>query len=322
MFSKTKGVVLISILLIVLLLSSIAVLFGNKYFLSLKRAEYIEFQTISINIFRNMEAIVEKAIEKELQFNSNKLSKDNPILNNEYTLNINEAEVISLLRDASNCFNINSLVKESDNNFVENNKSIDAFRRFMKLMDVDNNIIEELIDQVIDWIDKDTNPRAYGLEDYYYSGPLHNPREYTGMRLIIAIEELKGIPAAKNIDWEIFNRYFCALPSTKGIKFNINTLTEDDKYLITSIFPNIDILDAEYIIDNIPQEGFDSFNSFQLAFPDLNFGNPNGELIYTSNFFEINTIIKYKEFSSNSISQVIYGGNKNSYIISRTYNGI
>ena len=121
---------------------------------------------------------------------------------------------------------------------------------------------------------------------------------------------------------EIFNRYFCALPSTKGIKFNINTLTEDDKYLITSIFPNIDILDAEYIIDNIPQEGFDSFNSFQLAFPDLNFGNPNGELIYTSNFFEINTIIKYKEFSSNSISQVIYGGNKNSYIISRTYNGI
>ena len=79
MFSKTNGVVLISILLIVLLLSSIAVLFGNKYFLSLKRAEYIEFQTISINIFRNMEAIVEKAIEKELQFNSNKLSKDNPI---------------------------------------------------------------------------------------------------------------------------------------------------------------------------------------------------------------------------------------------------
>ena len=76
MHSKDKGVVLISILLIVLLLSSVAVLFGNKYFLSLKRAQYIEFQTLSLNIFRNMESLAQDKIEKELRFNSNKLTID------------------------------------------------------------------------------------------------------------------------------------------------------------------------------------------------------------------------------------------------------
>tara|TARA_B110000467_G_scaffold155034_1_gene166892 strand:- start:422 stop:592 length:171 start_codon:yes stop_codon:yes gene_type:complete len=49
MQAKTKGVVLISVLLIVLLLSSVAVIIGNNYLISLKRASYLEFQTNSLN---------------------------------------------------------------------------------------------------------------------------------------------------------------------------------------------------------------------------------------------------------------------------------
>ena len=89
MNSRTKGIVLISILLIVLLLSSVAVLFGNKYFLSLKRAEYIEFQTLSLNIFRNIEALSKEKIEKELKFNRSKISKNNPILKDNFYFNLN-----------------------------------------------------------------------------------------------------------------------------------------------------------------------------------------------------------------------------------------
>ena len=66
MNSRTKGIVLISILLIVLLLSSVAVLFGNKYFLSLKRAEYIEFQTLSLNILEILKHYQKKKLKKNL----------------------------------------------------------------------------------------------------------------------------------------------------------------------------------------------------------------------------------------------------------------
>ena len=69
MHHKNKGIVLISILLIVLLLSSIAVLFGNKYLISLKRAQYIEFQTLAINVFRNIESLSKDKIKKEFRFN-------------------------------------------------------------------------------------------------------------------------------------------------------------------------------------------------------------------------------------------------------------
>ena len=322
MNTKDKGVVLISILLIVLLLSSVAVLFGNKYFLSLKRAQYIEFQTISLNIFRNIESLAKDKIEKELRFNKSKLSKNNPIINNPMLFNLNGADIVGTISDSGNCFNINSIVTLDGGNYIENKGTSAAFRKILSLNEVDNNVIEEVIDQTIDWIDKDSNPRAYGLEDYYYSGPLHNPREYTGMRLMVSIDELKSIPAVKQIDWSIFNDYFCALPNASKISININTLDLKDAYLLSSIFPNISIKDAEYILDNIPESGFDDVNNFFRNFPNLDFNLAHGNISVKSNIFELNSKVNFKDFESSSKSKIIYENNNNGFIISRIYNGI
>ena len=70
MQTKTKGVVLISVLLIVLLLSSVAVVIGNNYLISLKRAAFLEFQTISLNLFRNIESLALRKINEELRLNN------------------------------------------------------------------------------------------------------------------------------------------------------------------------------------------------------------------------------------------------------------
>ena len=322
MHSKDKGVVLISILLIVLLLSSVAVLFGNKYFLSIKRAQYIEFQTLSLNIFRNMESLAQDKIEKELRFNSNKLTIDNPIINEPMLFNLNGVDIVGKISDYGNCFNINSIVTLNDSNYVENKNTVAAFRKILSLNEIDNNIIEEVIDQTIDWIDKDANPRAYGLEDYYYSGPLHSPREYTGMRLMVSIDELKSIPAVKQIDWNIFKNYFCAIPVLNELSLNINTLDLEDAYLLSSIFSNLTLKDAEYILDNIPKSGFDDLNNFIRSFPDLDLELAYGNIGVTSNIFELNSELNFNEFVSSSKSIIIYEGNKNGFIISRIYNGI
>ena len=94
MHTKTRGVVLISVLMIVLLLSSIAMLLGNKYLLSLKRAQYIEFQSHSLNIFGNVETILKNKIEEELRFSINKLSKSNRIFKESIFFKIDNSEII------------------------------------------------------------------------------------------------------------------------------------------------------------------------------------------------------------------------------------
>ena len=319
---RNKGVVLISILLIVLLLSAIAITFGNKYLVSLKRAQYIEFQSLSLNAFRNVEAMSLNKIDKFSRFNSSNLTKENPLLTDEIYFEINGATIIGSIHDASNCFNINSLVRAGEGDYQENKKSMNVFRELMYLAEVDKNIAEEIIDQIIDWIDKNSNPRAYGLEDYYYSGPLHNPREFSGSRLLIDIEELKSIPSIRLLDWNIFQELFCAYPFATDLKLNINTLDKNNIFLLTSFFPKIDLRDAEYIIENIPLNGFQDINAFLQSFNDIDLSSPNGEILFTSDIFNIKTVIDYEGYSASSKSTLIYGKNKNGYILSRTYNGI
>ena len=319
---RNKGVVLISILLIVLLLSAVAITFGNKYLVSLKRAQYIEFQSLSLNAFRNVEAMSLNKIDKFSRFNSSNLTKENPLLTDEIYFEINGATIVGSIDDASNCFNINSLVRAGKEDYQENKKSMNAFRELMYLAEVDNNVAEEIIDQIIDWIDKNSIPRAYGLEDYYYSGPLHNPREFSGGRLLIDIEELKSIPSVRLVDWDIFKEFFCAYPFATNLKLNINTLDKNNILLLTAFFPKIDIKDSEYIIENIPLNGFQDINTFLQAFEDIDLSSPNGEVIFTSDIFNIETVIDYEGYSASSKSTLIYGKNKNGYILSRTYNGI
>ncbi len=319
---RNKGVVLISILLIVLLLSAVAITFGNKYLVSLKRAQYIEFQSLSLNAFRNVEAMSLNKIDKFSRFNSSNLTKVNPLLTDEIYFEINGATIVGSIHDASNCFNINSLVRAGKEDYQENKKSMNVFRELMYLTEVDNNVAEEIIDQIIDWIDKNSNPRAYGLEDYYYSGPLHNPREFSGSRLLIDIEELKSIPSVRLVDWNIFKELFCAYPYASDLRLNINTLDKNNIFLLTSFFPKIDLKDAEYIIENIPMNGFEDINAFLQSFEAIDLSSPNGEVLFTSDIFNVETVIDYEGYSASSKSTLIYGKNKNGYILSRTYNGI
>jgi general secretion pathway protein K len=321
MHYRNKGVVLISVLLILLLLSSVAVLIGNNYFVSFKRAQYQEFQNVSLNIFRNTESLALRKIDNELGFNTKVHANNNALFMNNFIFELDQGVVTGKISDASNCFNINALVKKIKNDFIPNEKNIEVFKRLLNFNEVDLNLVDEAIDQIIDWIDSDSNPRAYGLEDYYYSGPLNNPKEYTASRLFYSISELKSLPAIKNIGWEYFDNDFCAFPDN-SLNININTLKANDDKLFASMFKNMSYTDAQYIIDNIPDEGFRNISDLKRAFPSYNFDGGNIYIKFSSSNFLLLTTFMYESFYSESISTIYYGPNNNSYIISRIYNGI
>ena len=318
---KTKGVVLISVLLIVLLLSSIAVVIGNNYFVSFKRAQYLEFQTVSLNIFSSIESLALKKIDNELRFNSKVHANNNALFSNDFIFETQKGLVSGKIIDASNCFNINALVKKTKNTYKPNKENIVIFERLLIFSEVENNLIDEAIDQIIDWIDEDDNPRAFGLEDYYYSGPLNNPKEYTSGRIFYSIQEIKSLPAIRAIGWEVFIKYFCALPDN-DLSININTITGNKSLLLSSLFENLPYSDAEYVIDNIPEDGIKNLNELSNLFPSYKLEKSQNYLNFSSSHFELVTSLSYESYYSESKSKIYYGANNNSYIISRIYNGI
>ena len=321
MHYKTKGVVLISVLLTVLLLSSIAVVIGNNYFVSFKRAQYLEFQTVSLNIFSSIESLALKKIDNELRFNSKFHAKNNALFTNDFIFETQKGLVSGKIIDSSNCFNINSLVIKNKNTYKPNKENIAIFERLLSLSEIENNLIDEAIDQIIDWIDADNNPRAFGLEDYYYSGPLNNPKEYTSARIFYSIQEIKSLPAIRDIGWQVFEKYFCALPHN-DLSININTITGNKSLLLSSLFENLPYSDAEYVIDNIPEDGIKNLNELSNLFPSYKLEKSQNYLNFSSSHFELVTSLSYESYYSESKSKIYYGANNNSYIISRIYNGI
>ena len=321
MHYKTKGVVLISVLLTVLLLSSIAVVIGNNYFVSFKRAQYLEFQTVSLNIFSSIESLALKKIDNELRFNSKFHAKNNALFTNDFIFETQKGLVSGKITDSSNCFNINALVIRNKNTYKPNKENIAIFERLLSLSEIENNLIDEAIDQIIDWIDADDNPRAFGLEDYYYSGPLNNPKEYTSARMFYSIQEIKSLPAIRDIGWQVFEKYFCALPHN-DLSININTITGNKSLLLSSLFENLPYSDAEYVIDNIPEDGIKNLNELSNLFPSYKLEKSQNYLNFSSSHFELVTSLSYESYYSESKSKIYYGANNNSYIISRIYNGI
>ena len=321
MHYKTKGVVLISVLLTVLLLSSIAVVIGNNYFVSFKRAQYLEFQTVSLNIFSSIESLALKKIDNELRFNSKFHAKNNALFTNDFIFETQKGLVSGKIIDSSNCFNINSLVIRNKNTYKPNKENIAIFERLLSLSEIENNLIDEAIDQIIDWVDADDNPRAFGLEDYYYSGPLNNPKEYTSARIFYNIQEIKSLPAIRDIGWQVFEKYFCALPHN-DLSININTITGNKSLLLSSLFENLPYSDAEYVIDNIPEDGIKNLNELSNLFPSYKLEKSQNFLNFSSSHFELVTSLSYESYYSESKSKIYYGANNNSYIISRIYNGI
>ena len=289
--NKERGVILISVLLIVLVLSAIAMSIGNNFLLAFKRSIYQDLQSNSFELFKNIESISLKRIEEKNRFGSQALTKDDPLFKDTFYFELPNGQLYAQISDASNCLNINSVVSLSNKNYVQNPKGMAALKKYLMYKEFDERDIDSLIDQMIDWIDIDNQPRQGGLEDYFYTGPLHNPQQYTSKRLFYDLSELKNLPAFRKFNWDNVSNYLCSIPLSGNSKVNINTLNMEDSELLSSLLPNVTVKDAEAIIASIPQEGFVDISQLMLEFPGVDFTNSDATIFFTSNLFSIKSEI-------------------------------
>jgi len=320
--NKERGVILISVLLIVLVLSAIAMSIGNNFLLAFKRSIYQDLQSNSFELFKNIESISLKRIEEKNRFGSQALTKDDPLFKDTFYFELPNGQLYAQISDASNCLNINSVVSLSNKNYVQNPKGMAALKKYLMYKEFDERDIDSLIDQMIDWIDIDNQPRQGGLEDYFYTGPLHNPQQYTSKRLFYDLSELKNLPAFRKFNWDNVSNYLCSIPLSGNSKVNINTLNMEDSELLSSLLPNVTVKDAEAIIASIPQEGFVDISQLMLEFPGVDFTNSDATIFFTSNLFSIKSEIISEDMKISSESILYLENNRNGYIVSRTYNGL
>lgn len=163
--------------------------------------------------------------------------------------------IIGRLIDLQGRFNVNNLVSGGGANVA----NIDYYKRLLRLLDLE----EELADALVDWIDDDINVRfPDGAEDENYL-LLETPYRVSN-RPLADISELRLV---KGYTAEVVARlqpYLVALPEPTPI--NVNTA---DAVLLAALDADLGLSDGEALVEARGEDGYESVDSFKNQ-PALN----------------------------------------------------
>jgi general secretion pathway protein K len=312
------GVVLISTLLIVMVMSIISIQISKNFFLSIQRDLYIDFKNHSLQLLLSSEKQAIKSIQKEIISSNGKLINKDPVLNQSYFFSNELATIQVDVSDASNCFNLNSIfIKTSDSVQIKKDNR-EWLERLLRLKGLDAPEIESFIDQLIDWVDPDNQPLNFGAENYFYIGPLSPINQYTPKRLLSNLSEIKNFPVLDQISFKKISNNLCVLPGLSNQLINVNTLNDSHTNLIASLFDEENLEFIESQILDTPENGYDSANEFANKISQ-SVSWPSQVLSINSKTFLISTKIYNQTFSNQLDSLVILDTSNSAKVLNRDF---
>jgi len=313
------GVILITTLLIVMILSIISVQISKNFYISLKREAYLDFKNLSHQMLMSSEKQAIKSLQKNIKSFQSKLTLNDSLLNNKFYFQ-NDLMILEVsVLDASNCFNLNSLFKPSGNSYEIRPLYKAWLKRYLKLKQFNEADIESFIDQLVDWVDRDNQPLNFGAENYFYIGPASKISQFTPKRLLVDISEINNFPIMERVDYRDLITNLCVFPNRNNQIININSLVQSDSLLIAAFF---DEENLEYIasqILNMPKNGYDDVNVFIDQFNQAS-KFPSQVLSINSQTFMLQSDIINENFSANLETLVILDNSNSAEVLGRTFN--
>ena len=313
------GVILITTLLIVMILSIISMQISKNFYISLKREAYLDFKNLSHQMLMSSEKQAIKSLQKNIKSFQSKLTLNDSLLNNKFYFQ-NDLMVLEVsVLDASNCFNLNSLFKPSGNSYEIRPLYKAWLKRYLKLKQFNEADIESFIDQLVDWVDRDNQPLNFGAENYFYIGPASKISQFTPKRLLVDISEINNFPIMERMDYRDLITNLCVLPNRNNQTININSLVQSDSLLIAAFFDEENLEYTASQILNMPKNGYDDVNVFIDQFNQAS-KFPSQVLSINSQTFRLQSDIINENFSANLETLVILDISNSAEVLSRTFN--
>lgn len=251
-----RGAALVTVLLIVSVMSTLAVFAFDRLGYSIKRATAGKIYTQMENHALGAEQLALVAAEK-----LNKLSAGRQ-QRREVAYPIEGGTIAGAIEDQSNCFNVNSLVGTADGTtYSRNDVAIAEYTRLLQLIGFTETEAEQLTGTVADWLDADTQAGPFGAEDYDYARMTPPYRAANG-----PIADITELRLVLGYDPDVLARiipYVCALSGSDETRLNVNSLRLSDAPLLAAMVGDkLSLAAAERLISARPRGGFDSQTDF------------------------------------------------------------
>ena len=259
-WSRQRGLALVTMLLALALVTTIAATMIENQFLTIRRAENLQLSAQAW----------EYAIEAE-QWASRKVARDG--VKNDYdflgddwnklgkAIKVENGAIKVDVVDMQSKFNLNNLLLGKKDTVW-----YPAFQRLLIALKLD----KSLANAVADWIDPDekvSSPK--GAEDYDYLG--EEPPYRTANREFVQVGELKKVRGFDSKTFDTLKPYITALP--QGTRINVNTC---DPLLLRILAPGLTLLpqaDVDNLLSGRGKAGYKNIQDF-LKRPEMS-GNRN-----------------------------------------------
>lgn len=233
--SGEKGAALIVVLLLVATLSFILLSITNVVTAATKRSAADRARTDFYWRAAAGELIARQILEKYVATTPLKMAPGEGIFAKAIEAPIEGGTASIEFRDASLCFNINSLVAGAPGGFDENPAAIDSLVNMLTAIGLGEGESRRFIDVIVDYIDTDSLSRAQGAEDGFYTA-LPVPFR-TGSQLVASLSELRALDGVSRSRYSAVSPYLCALATTAPGKVNLNWAKEAHAPVLLALQP-------------------------------------------------------------------------------------
>lgn len=294
--NSERGASLVSALLLVAVMSSLAMALVTDLRFSMRRSANLEVRDQAYWYAVGAREFAEISIERAMQAPDDTLRPDADWLSGQRVFPINDGQLVGRVRDASNCFNLNSLVSLEANGLLVGDplqqRRFDALLQAIGLPVQQSAVISA---ELTDWLDSDQRPVISGAEDDSYA---RAGRQYrTGNTLLAEREELLALASMTPRIYSEIEPFVCAHPMVENVPLNINTLQFDQAPLLVAMFAGeLSRTTADGILIERPQTGFAAMQAFwELeVFDSIQIEAEHRQAIgRTSKYFQIEVDVLY-----------------------------
>jgi len=293
---KQQGIALITVLMIMAIMVTVAATMTGRLTLSLKRTEGLIFSQ-SVYWYGQAAADFGRMVLDEDFSDSQVVSLDQNWALKDMVFPLENGSISGQFRDMRSCFNLNALITQDEDDVRA--LQVTQFQTLLEQLDISDYNAEIIAESTRDWIDSNSSSDAsQGAEDSIYEA--RGVAHLAANQLMVDVSELRAVQGVSQYIYEKIEPYLCAIPTTEQV-INVNTVDIEQGELLHALFEKefgLALSDFSNLLEDRPSSGWDSVDDFLASSVLSGLSVPteiSAQLSVSSEYFQLNGSAEFAE---------------------------
>ncbi|WP_022939999.1 type II secretion system minor pseudopilin GspK [Psychromonas hadalis] len=293
---KQQGIALITVLMILAIMVTIAATMTGRLTMSLKRTEGLIFSQ-SVYWYGQAAGDFGRMVLNQDFADSSVVSLDQNWALPEMIFPLENGNIAGEFKDMRSCFNLNALGVKDKGNIRAT--PVTQFQTLLEAIGINDYAAEMIAESSRDWVDKDdVSNAAQGAEDSIYQA--RSVPHLAANNLMVDISELRAVQGVGQKVYERISPYLCAIP-TKDQKINVNTVTIEQAAILYALFKqdfDFALSDFSKLLEDRPVSGWNKVDDFLASslFSDVKVSAGLKKMLsVTSEYFQLNGAAEFED---------------------------